>query len=83
MRTKWFKHITISIAQEHLLEIFRRTFLQNPKGSAEFWGGGGSPDLSFEDRALFLPQSAASLYLAQTDRTTPCCRIRIPYFRGT
>ena len=36
-----------------LCNPFRRTLLQNPKGSAEFWGGGrGSLDPSFEDRHL-------------------------------
>ena len=35
-------------------ETFHRIFLQNPKGSAEFWGGGGSPDPSFANRRLFL-----------------------------
>ena len=48
---------TLSILQHFssagflLCETFCRTFLQNPKGSAEFWGGGGA-DLSFEDRLL-------------------------------
>ena len=39
-----------------LCETFRRTFLQNPKASTEIWGTFGSPDPSFEDRLVFLPQ---------------------------
>ena len=39
-----------------LWETFRRTFLQNPKGSAEFWETFGSPDPSFEDQLLSLPK---------------------------
>ena len=31
------------------MERFHRALLQNPKGSAEFWGGFGSPGPSFED----------------------------------
>ena len=37
---------------QKLRQRFCRTFLQNPKGSAEFWGTFGSPDLSFKDRLL-------------------------------
>ena len=36
---------------------FRRTFLQNPKGSAEFWGQGGRTDPSFLERLVSLPKS--------------------------
>ena len=40
-----------------LCETFRTTFLQNPKGSPEFWQTvGGSPDPSFEAQLLFLPK---------------------------
>ena len=40
-----------------LREMFCRTFLQNPKSSAEIWGTFGSLDPSFEDRqAFFLPK---------------------------
>ena len=31
-----------------LCETFCRTFLQNPKGAAEFWGTFGIPSLSFQ-----------------------------------
>ena len=36
--------------------MFRRTFLQNPKGFAELRVTVKSPDLSFEDQLLFLPK---------------------------
>ena len=38
----------------HVKPTFCRTFLQNPKCSAECWVGGGSPDQSFKDRLVFL-----------------------------
>ena len=38
-----------------LCETFCSTFLQNPKGSAEFWGTFGSPGPSLEDQLFFLP----------------------------
>ena len=33
-----------------------RTFLQNPKGSAEFWGTLGSPGPSFQALQILLPE---------------------------
>ena len=38
-----------------LCETFCRTFLQNPKGSAAFWGTFVSPDPFFEDQPSFPP----------------------------
>ena len=49
-----------------LCETFRRNFLQNPKGSVEFWGAFGSPDPSFGDRPLFLPIPNPGLLVSPT-----------------
>ena len=38
-----------------LCETFCRTFLQNPKGTAEFWGTFGSPSQSFQALQILLP----------------------------
>ena len=42
-----------------LYETFRRTFLQNPKGSAEFWGGGGAQKCLLRTGFITMPSPPA------------------------
>ena len=44
-----------------LCETFCRTFLQNPKSSAEFWGGGGAGPM-FRGPASFFPNNIVEAF---------------------